>query len=194
MTLLITIIVTTFEIMGVISAIVALFYARTSQGAIAWIVSLISIPFIAVPLFWIFGRTKFHGYIIERQTGDSKLQHIIDKIKAKEDWSGQSPYNKGRLIALEELAKLPYTHGNKIKLLIDGENTFDDIFAGLEKAEDYILIQFFIVHDDIVGKELKKRLIHKAKQGVTIYFLYDEIGCNKLPEEYWDELYPAKTD
>ncbi|MBN1559568.1 cardiolipin synthase [candidate division KSB1 bacterium] len=191
MALLITIVVTTFEILGLLSAVVALFHARTSQGAIAWILSLITIPVIAVPLFWVFGRHKFRGYVIQRQTDDSKLSHIVESIRAKENWSDETSYDKGRLRALKALAKLPYTQGNRTKLLIDGQATFDNIFAGIAGAEEYILIQFFIVRDDEIGRQLQERLIDKARQGVKIFFLYDQIGSNKLPGAYLDELRAA---
>lgn len=192
MALLITIIVTGIEIIGVISAIVALYYPRTSQGAIAWIVSLLTIPYIAVPLFWIFGRNKFHGYINLRQKGDTELQHLTEMLHNQQKaLETLSPQEKSRLIALTRLARLPYTYGNRAQLLIDGDSTFKSIFDGIETAEKYILVQFFIVRHDALGDQLKASLIKKAQQGVRVYFLFDEIGSHKLGNEYLDELRQA---
>jgi cardiolipin synthase len=192
MALLITIVVTTIEIIGIISAIVALYHPRTSQGTIAWIVSLLTIPFVAVPLYWIFGRNKFHGYSVLRQKGDAEFEHLALMLRNQQEGIENFPlYEKSRLTALKRLARLPYTQGTKATLLIDGDATFRSIFAGIAAAQEYILVQFFIVHDDLIGRELKNNLIIKAQQGVRVYFLYDEMGSHALGDTYLDELKSA---
>ena len=52
-------------------------------------------------------------------------------------------------------------------------------------------MQFFIVHDDHIGRELKEALLAKAREGVRVLFLYDEIGSHALPERYLRELRKA---
>ncbi|MCA9053433.1 MAG: cardiolipin synthase, partial [Planctomycetaceae bacterium] len=74
--------------------------------------------------------------------------------------------------------------------LIDGEATFDSILAGIEAAQEYVLVQFYIVRDDEIGRTLKDKLVAKAKAGVKIWFLYDEIGTRGI-ETYWTELRDA---
>lgn len=78
--------------------------------------------------------------------------------------------------------------GNNADLLIDGEDTFASIFEGIERAKSYILIQFFIIKDDNLGRQLKSRLKDKAKEGVRIYFIYDEVGSYALPQSYLEDL------
>ena len=69
------------------------------------------------------------------------------------------------------MSRVPYTQGNALELLVDGEATFDAIFTALEAAERYILIQFFIIKDDDLGRELHARLLRKAAAGVSIRVL-----------------------
>jgi cardiolipin synthase len=45
-----------FEVVGILSAVHAVMSARTPQGSIAWAVSLVSLPYISVPAYWVFGR------------------------------------------------------------------------------------------------------------------------------------------
>jgi cardiolipin synthase len=91
-------------------------------------------------------------------------------------------------LALAELAQMPFSNGNAVKLLVDGEATFNSIFDEIESAREYILIQFYIVKADGLGNALKSRLVKKAAEGIRVYFLYDEIGCHKLPGSYIDEM------
>jgi cardiolipin synthase A/B len=55
------------QLLGIITACRAVMEARTAQGATAWAVALVSFPYIALPLFWIFGQSKFHDYVAARQ-------------------------------------------------------------------------------------------------------------------------------
>ena len=65
---------------GIISAFHAVMRCRTSQGAIAWGVSLVSFPYVALPLYWLFGRTKYHGYVTSRRQGDLEINHIAQEL------------------------------------------------------------------------------------------------------------------
>jgi cardiolipin synthase len=92
------------------------------------------------------------------------------------------------LLALERLAELPFTRGNKASLLINGEQTFRSIFAGIAEARRYLLIQFYTIHYDAVGTRLKEALIERARAGVAVFVLYDEVGCEDMPARYIAEL------
>lgn len=64
------------------------------------------------------------------------------------------------------LAGMPVVRGNEVELLIDGDATFESILEGIESARDYVLVQFYIVRDDQIGRELKSQLMRSARSGV----------------------------
>ncbi|MBB3189164.1 cardiolipin synthase [Halomonas cerina] len=178
------------HVLGVLSAVLALMSSRTSQGAIAWIISLLTMPYLAVPAYWVFGRPRFYGYVSARGERDTVLRRLLARYRDRFD-----PYlpasSDADIRAVEKLAMMPLTSGNQAELLIDGEATFDSLFAGIEAAEEYILIQFFIVRDDALGIELKHRLQQAAERDVSIYFLYDEIGSRGLGDRFLRDLAEA---
>ncbi len=169
------------QILGILSAIRAVMDARTAQGAIAWAIALIAFPYVALPLFWIFGKRKFEGYVIERRSALSEASPI-----AKQAY--QTLIDRGLLVRaeharelpFERLAKLPFTTGNDAELLINGDATFASIFAGIESAREYVLVQFYIFRDDQIGRQLQQRLLERVRAGVRVYVLYDEIGSHGL--------------
>ncbi len=178
--------------LGILSALRALFTTRSSQGAIAWIMSMITFPYFAVPLYWVFGRNRFYGYVKARREGDKEIQALTDDLnKYRSDIACSLSRDLAAFTCLENLAKMPFTAHNDAKLLINGTETFEAIFEAMDKARDYILVQFFIIRDDRIGRELKEKLLGKAAQGVRIHLLYDEIGCHTLPGAYLDELRAA---
>lgn len=186
---IIAIVVPLVEILGIIAAVHAIMNVRTSQGAIAWAISLVTFPWLALILYAIFGRNKFKGYVLLRSSKDEAIHHVSEDIikKATENRLIREGISESET-ALTRLADLPITRYNKSQLLVDGDETFRAIFEGIDSAKDYILVQFFIVKDDGLGRELQSRLIQKARENIRIYFLYDEIGCHKLPRRYTQEM------
>ncbi|MEQ9561236.1 MAG: phospholipase D-like domain-containing protein, partial [Woeseiaceae bacterium] len=176
------------QIAGLYAAVHAVFNARSSQGSTAWAIALVATPLIALPLYLIFGRNRFHGYIAARRLVDADHAEIIRQVNTFCDGFRSSlTDSRGTLHSLEQLASLPFMRGNRIRLLVDGNATFEAIFAAIESANQYLLVQFFIFRDDELGQELKRRLVEKVKNGVAVYMLYDEIGSHKLGSQYLRE-------
>ncbi len=190
-----TMLIVVCHLLGALTSIHAILNVRTSQGAIAWAVSLNTFPYVAVPAYWVFGRSNFTGYIVLRQKAAAELsdaarQLARDLLSFRPAPEVEPPGAK----LLEKLAKLPATRGNHTELLIDGEATFRAIFESIEQARDYVLIQFYIIHDDGLGRRLKDALIARARAGVRCYVLYDEIGSHDLSKAYINELRDAGVD
>jgi cardiolipin synthase len=61
----------------------------------------------------------------------------------------------------------------------------------METAKAYIIVQFYIIRDDTIGRQLKELLERTAREGVRVYLLYDEIGSYQLPRSYRRELAEA---
>jgi cardiolipin synthase len=180
--------------LGLVSALHAVLNARTASGAIAWSISLFTFPYVALPLYWVLSRQKFYGYV--KLLRDHSLIHnryreveeFMDRLqtyKANRAHDASTPSTR----VLERLADLPFTRGNKVKLLIDGADTFETMFREIDAAEDYILVLFYIIADDEIGNEFKRRLLAKVDEGVRVYVLYDELGCMTfLSQEYIDDM------
>ena len=186
---LIGIFLAVLEITGVIFAVHAALNARTSQGAIAWALSLVTAPYLALPLYAFFGRRKHEGYQHPERCNEISIQETTSHLKTK--WQ---PFHKkltdrealGRL--METLSGMMFTGGNAVDLLVNGRVTFEVIFAAIDQAREYVLVEFFIVQDDELGRELQQRLIERQRAGVQVYFLYDSIGSYALPQSYRQEL------
>ncbi len=162
-------------VLGVASAFEAMLKARTPQGAIAWTISLLLMPLLTVPVYLVFGRNRFDGYLEQRSDLEARSSALMSgRASVLRDYivTPETPV----FASLGELARMPTTRGNTVQLLIDGEQTFDSIAQGLERARAYILFQFYIIRDDRVGRRLGKLLCDRARSGVRVCLLYDEIG------------------
>lgn len=169
--------VATLYVLAILAVFKALRHARTSQGAVAWVVSLLTVPYLALPLYWVFGRNKFTGYYQQRKTLDRENASLIDRANSSLKDFFVSPKLKQQMyISLAKLARLPVTSGNQVQLLINGEATFNSIAGGMEQAQHFILFQFYILRDDSLGQRMGEILARKAQAGVKVFVLYDEVG------------------
>ena len=88
----------------------------------------------------------------------------------------------------ETFTSLPFTSNNDIDLLVDGKQTFGEMLNAISQAKDYILLQTYIIHADEISTTFKNALIERAKQGVSVYMLYDGVGSHGLSRSYVEEL------
>lgn len=182
----------TAHLLGIASSIDALMDTRTAPGAVAWIVSLNTFPVVAVPTYWVFGRSRFQGYVIGRRDTDTQLHHALgQKMALVEPYAVQNLSSHLDMGAMQRLAKLPTLGGNDVELLANGEATFHSIFEGIRSAQHYLLVQYYIVRDDTLGRELSRLLQERARAGVRVHFLYDEVGSYQLPASYLQALREA---
>jgi len=182
-------VITFFYVTGIALAVDAVLHTRTAQGAIAWSVSLVSFPFVAVPAYLVFGRSKFEGFADAYEERSDEIDGIIEQIHRNlEPWSVAATDRPSVYRAIRRFSGMEVTTGNSAQLLIDGDATFASILEGIGAARDYILFQFYMIHDDSLGRRVKRALIDRARDGVRVYVLYDEIGSNGLPRSYVEEL------
>ena len=175
-------IIAAIYLLAAVCAVREVMASRTSQGSIAWLLSLFFLPFPTAFIYLVFGWKHFDSYTKTRH----KIRHnrilrsedlkVIDRETGK-DWP-----------VLIRAAGMPFTEGNRTELLIDGHATFDSIFAGIATAKNYVLVQFYIIRDDALGQRLADVLIERARAGVAVYVLYDDVGSSALPRAYRERL------
>ncbi|MCG8652911.1 MAG: phospholipase D-like domain-containing protein, partial [Pirellulales bacterium] len=193
---LMAILVAIMHALGFLTSVHAVMSTRTSQGAIAWAIVSNTFPYLAVPAYWVLGKSKFDDYRLLRhsqQLERSDTAKRARKFLAEQDLLAvpENSEQQSHLQLLEAISKLPLTVGNEAKLLINGDATFDAILAGIDAAKRYVLVQFYILRDDGLGQRLKHGLLDCASRGVRVFVLYDEMGSKNLSNQYVDELRAA---
>ncbi|HSP23250.1 MAG TPA: cardiolipin synthase [Planococcus sp. (in: firmicutes)] len=183
-------------IINALLAATILFYERKKvASAWAWILILFFLPVIGFVLYIFIGKpiTKkdakqqtayknpaFEGLakqqLQDMENGDFRLDSPID----------------GRFwnVVRMHLATgdSPLTRDNEVIAYTDGKMKFEALFCDIEAAKDHINLQYYIIRDDGIGEQLIQLLARKAQQGISIHFLYDDIGSLLLPASYFQEF------
>ncbi|TWU36589.1 putative cardiolipin synthase YwiE [Novipirellula aureliae] len=184
------------QLLAVWSAIHALKHVRSSQAVVAWVVGLLTLPFVTLPLYWIFARHRFAGYreaireIGQRhQRSVTAIRHELSTERDEQSTSLHSPLEQ-----VADVLDTPISYGNELGLLINGDSFFEELYQQIASAKHYVYAAFYILRDDPVGRRFADTLIETAKKGVTVRLMYDEVGCIRLPNAYLKRLSDAGVD
>ena len=166
------------EALAVASAVHALFTVRTAQGTIAWVIGLISFPWLGLPLYWFFGSRRFDAHskamkqaLITHQAKIHEMREEMGRFQVS-----RPEIRPTRVGDLAAVAGEAFLRGNRLDLLIDGKATFDAILAEVSMAERCIFVQFYIMREDGLGLRLLEALAARAAHGVEVCFLFDSLG------------------
>lgn len=91
--------------------------------------------------------------------------------------------------SIERVTGAELITGNDVELLIDAAENYPAWLAAIESAENRILFESYIIHDDEQGRIFADALIKKAKQGVDVKLIYDWLGgFGKTSRRFWRKL------
>lgn len=172
---------------------------RLSSGAaIAWITIHVVFPFVGVPLYFLVGNQRIRGYVRRHRRAAAAAaqgEQLLDRLPPSPTPENIAPecqesYQTFRRV-FSSFGPVFQPQRASVQLLIDGETTFEAIFEAIRSAQRYILVQYYILRSDRLGLELKELLVDKARSGVHVFLLYDDMGSLWLSRQYIRDLRAA---
>jgi cardiolipin synthase len=92
--------------------------------------------------------------------------------------------------AIELLTEIRLAPGHQIEIFINGDQTYDRLWADMRAAKSSITMQMYYCNKGKMADELHRILSERARAGVEVYFLFDSFGTT-LPGEYFETLRSA---
>ncbi len=158
---------------------------------LAWAIPIMVFPLFGGLFYILIGNNKAskkfvskleEGYqkmIVHMPQTEAIMEELVDQDK--------SIANQARYI--KELSGYPIYKNTTTKYLSPGECFFEVLIQEIEKAEHFIFMEYFIIQEGKMWDPILEILERKAKQGVDVRVLYDDIGCLKtLPYKYEEKL------
>ena len=88
----------------------------------------------------------------------------------------------------------PLRPGNRLTLLKNGPETFDEWLEEIGRAEKWIHLEFFQFEDGRIGRRFAEAITEKAREGVRMRLLYDWMGSLMVARSFWRELRSAGVE
>lgn len=171
-------------ILNIIFIILLIFFERRDPTATwGWLLILTLIPILGFVLYLFLGLTPRKRKIFRRKQFLDEQKNMPSQ--RKKELLAEIELNFERLeksiIRLGFEAKTTALVGyNDLKIYTNGTDKFADLFADLEKAENFIHANYYIIQDDQLGDKFINLLTKKAAEGIEVRLLYDKMGCRNL--------------
>lgn len=157
---------------------------------IAWIIPILTIPIFGTLFYLILGNNYNKGKNKRFKEITSKFQNNL-----KQDPSVVKEIQQDNLDAYNQInylirnCNLPVYKNTEVEYLETGEKYFDVLIRELEKAKNYIFLEFFIIQEGKMWNTILDILVRKASMGVDVRLIYDDMGCIvTLPNRYHKRL------
>jgi cardiolipin synthase len=135
---------------------------RPPSIAIAWVLGMIALPYLALPMYLMFGRRKLPRKPLRQ--------------------SGARPAERHWAKDLIESFGLPASSPALIAMHQDGADSAAALFATMSSAKSRLDICTYILGDDAFGREAMQHMMERARSGVEVRLLLDGVGAMQLPK------------
>ncbi|MDR2498528.1 MAG: cardiolipin synthase [Tannerellaceae bacterium] len=164
---------------------------RNPLKTIAWVMVLITLPGIGLIVYFLFGQDNRRQRIISRHAYKRILRHPAEADKHHQDNCNVPEAYRPLSLLLGHNSLSTPLYGSRIDVYTNGPDKFKALFEDIEKAEMHIHFQYYILLDDEIGRRVKELLIAKAKAGVRVRLMYDDVGSWNVSKAFYKEMEDA---
>mgnify|MGYP002623920345 FL=1 len=160
---------------------------RQPAKTMAWVLVILFVPVVGFVLYLFFGvNTRRERMVSQRSLDQLSKRSMLGFV---EQQNLQLPERHLPLIDLyiNQNFSLPFKD-NDLQLLCDGEEFFPSLFQAIGAARDHIHIDLYIIEDDPLGMLVSDMLIDKARQGVEVRLIYDDVGCWNVRHRFFERM------
>ena len=181
------IVLVAYTVIAIVAMITVLLEHRQPAKTIAWVLVLSFLPLVGIVLYFFFGRrTRKNRHIWEKSLNQLTKRSMIEFAEQKQL---ELPEEHKELIQLfvNQNFALPFKN-NETDVYVSGYEFFPALLAEISKAKHHIHIVSYIIDDDPLGRLLRDALIDKARKGVEVRLLFDDVGSWKTPNRFFEQM------
>ncbi len=181
------IVLVAYTVIAIVAMITVLLEHRQPAKTIAWVLVLSFLPLVGIVLYFFFGRrTRKNRHIWEKSLNQLTKRSMIEFAEQKQL---ELPEEHKELIQLfvNQNFALPFKN-NETDVYVSGYEFFPALLAEISKATHHIHIVSYIIDDDPLGHLLRDALIDKARKGIEVRLLFDDVGSWKTPNRFFEKM------
>ena len=166
---------------------------RQPAKTMAWILVLWALPIVGILLYVFFGQnTRKERLISERSLSQLTKRSMFEYIEQK-DLRLPESHRPLMLLFKNQSMALPFKD-NEVTLYTSGYEFFPALLHEISLAQHHIHIDIFIFEDDELGNLIADALIDRAEHGVEVRVVYDDVGCWKVKNSFYERMRNAGID
>lgn len=176
-----------YSIIIIITMVRVLMDNRQPAKTMAWMLVLMFIPFLGIILYIFFGQNTRKERKIWQQSLDQLTKRSMLEFVEQKDFNIPEEYRTISNLFMNQNLALPFKN-NEVEIYTSGYDFFPSLLMEIGQAEHHIHIDTFIISDDPLGRIIADALIDKAKQGVEVRLIYDDVGSWRTPNSFFTRM------
>lgn len=175
------------DIVVILAIIHVLMDNRLPAKTMAWALVIYFVPVAGIVLYVFFGvNTRRDRLVSERSMNEITRRSMLGFV-GQQDL--RLPENHKQTIDLfvNQSMALPFKD-NTVDIYTDGYGFFPALLAAIRNATSHIHIDIYIFADDALGRLVSDSLIDKARQGVEVRVIYDDVGCWNVSRHFFERM------
>lgn len=180
----------TVTILGIILVVIT--DNRNPLKTVPWIVVLLLAPGVGLVFYFFFGQNLSKQRIISRRTRKRISQQLEEGLER--DAPPIPPEHRALAQLLFNNSLSVPLYGSRITPYTDGREKMQALLDEIAGARHHIHLQYYILSDDATGRRLRDALVARAREGVAVRILYDDVGSRSVRKSFFAEMRRAGID
>ena len=180
------------------TVVVIIFDDGDSSKKIAWLLIIALLPVVGLLLYFMVGinfrqswyfKYKHKKFIeVFGERADKRVFRLL--FGHEKDSQVRKEYRPlTRLLASD--GSTCVTDGNGLEIITSGHRKFELLMEDLRNAKDHIHMEYFYFRQDKGSQQIKEMLMQKAREGVKVRFIHENIANIAILPGYYNEMKKA---
>ena len=183
-----------FYVIMVIAMVVRILMEnRQPEKTMAWMLVLIFLPVVGIVFYFFFGQNTRKERFISQHRLDQLSKRSMLEFAEQRNLRLPDPHRALIKLFVNQSMSLPFKD-NEADIYTNGHDFILGLLREIGHAKHHIHLDTYIIADDPLGRLIADALIDKARQGVEVRFIYDDVGCWRVPNRFFEHMRSGGID
>lgn len=160
---------------------------RQPERTSAWVLLLLFLPVVGFVLYFFFGQNTRKERLISGHSLDLLTKRGMLEFAEQRDLNVPQEHEALVRLFSQQNWALPFKN-NTVDIFTNGYDYFCALLRDISRAKHHIHIDTYIFEDDPLGRIVADCLIDKARQGVKVRLIYDDVGCWHVKNRFFERM------
>lgn len=166
---------------------------RQPAKTMAWILVLWFVPLLGLVVYIFFGQNTRREKFISQSSLDQLTKRSMTEFLEQKELHLPIPYRPLMQLFKNQNMALPFKN-NEVEIFTDGYAYFSALLGAIGRARHHIHVDTYIFDDDELGNLVADALIDKARAGVEVRVIYDDVGCWRVKSDFFERMRDGGVD
>ena len=176
-----------YQVIVILTIIHVVLDNRQPAKTMAWALVIWFVPVVGIVFYLFFGVNTRKERLISQRSLDMLSKRSMLEFVEQRDLRLPEEYKPIIDLFVSENFSLPFK-GSEVKIHTDGYSFFHALLKEIASAKDHIHLDMYIFEDDALGNLVRDALVAKAREGVEVRLIYDDVGCWNVSNRFFERM------